>query len=276
MTGNNMTATRQRPDGLYPPAQTQQMHTLIAGLCPVNNVLPRHLTVAEEQTLRERARQLSQWGDAASPAEIKSAISRCFLGLGGEKLPPAQAEMMMAQYVTVLSGMTLWAIERACLRFASGEVKAEDVGAKRLESALRPNSAHLRIMAGIISESFNKERTDITKVLAAFPPKYEPTEEERAEGLARTQAWQVQRHGVEAKKAPVPGHAKRTLDDINKRHHDRIIQEYLAAGLPAPTAAIPTSLPMLLEMGWSIVEQHGEKQLVKPDHLTPTRRSLGR
>lgn len=276
MTSNNMTATRQRPDGLYPPAQTQQMHTLIASLRPLDNMLPRHLTVAEEQTLRRRAHQLSQWGDTAKPEEIKSTLSRCFLGLGGEKLAPAQAAMMMTQYVTVLSGMKLWAIERACLRFAAGEVTAAEVGSKQLEPALRPSSAHLRIMAAIISESFDKERSDIAKVLAAYPPKYEPTEEERAQGLAKTRAWQVQREGAEEKKAPVSGHAKRTLDDINKRHHDRIIQEYISAGLPAPTAAIPTSLPMLLEMGWSIVEQRGVKHLVKPDHLTPVRRSLGR
>jgi hypothetical protein len=276
MTGSNMTATRQRPTGLYPPAQTQQMHTLIAGLQPVNRVLPRHLSIAEEQTLRKRAQQLSAWSDPAKPNEIKGAISRCFIGLGGEKLSTEQAEMMMAQYVTVLSGMKLWAIERACLRFAAGEVKAEDVGAKHLEPAMRPSSAHLRIMAAIISESFDKERAEIDKVLTAHPPKHEPTEEERAAGLAKTRAWQELRSGADAKKAPVPGHASRTMDDINKRHHDRIIQEYIAAGLPAPTAAIPTSLPMLLEMGWSIVEKRGEKILVKPDHPTPIRRSLGR
>jgi hypothetical protein len=235
------------------------------------------MTPAERTSLQGRGKQIAPWIKRASPNEIKDIVSRCFMGLGGEKVAPAQAEMMMAQYVTTLDGLPAWAIERACLRFARGEVKASDVGAKHIEIGMRPSSAHLRVVAFAISESIDREAMALSRALRAQPPKRrKETEEERAAGLAKTAAWIEQSSGPKEKPVPAVGYAVRVREQLKARAREKILQEYEAAGLFVPEGEIVTSLPMLLEMGWTIVQTPtGRNALAKPDGSPPLRRSLG-
>lgn len=273
MTGN-MVATRQ-PNDLYPPIPTEAFRALLASLRPIGNELPRALTVDETRALQTRSKQLASWIGRGKPDEIKKVVSRCFMGLGGEKVAPEQAAMMMAQYVLALSDSPLWAIERACMKFARGEVKAADVGARHLEAGMRPSSAHLQMVVKDITEAFDAEIASISKVLAAFPPRRAETDAERAEGLAKTKAWQEQKFGKRDNYAPAPdGHRERVRAQLAQRHRDRILREYAEAGLPVPTGEIITSLPFLIDMGWTIVNlPDGSRQLAKPQHVLPSRAS---
>ena len=83
---------------------------------------------------------------------------------------------MVTQYVTVLGGLPLWAVQMACQRFAKGKVtKAECPDWKR---AYAPTTAQLCPVAEASVGEYWREEFRINAVLDGVPA-YRPSQEER-------------------------------------------------------------------------------------------------
>ena len=62
----------------------------------------------------------------ARGVDLARTVAQMLLGFGSARATEDDAQAVVTQYVTVLSHLPLWAVERACRRFASGSVtKAE-------------------------------------------------------------------------------------------------------------------------------------------------------
>jgi hypothetical protein len=98
------------------------------------------------------------------------------LGFGSARASEEDAEAVVTQYVTVLANLPLWAVQRACRRFASGSVtKAECPDWKR---AFAPSSAQLCHLAQGLVQTFYVEERRIADALNGIP-RCQRTEEER-------------------------------------------------------------------------------------------------
>lgn len=276
MTGL-MTAQRQPPDQ-YPPEPAPETLGLLEIVEPIGvPELRRALDVVERQNLAARARLLSLYLKPARPHEIRDALVRCFMSFGGKALTIEEAEMIATQYIVVLEGLPIWSIERACMRFARGEVQPAEVGAKSIETGLRPGTAHLRIVAHALVERFDAEYRRLTRTLKAPAPRVPETPEEREAALERMKVWR-ETAGIVRKEsdAPIPGHRLRVQEELRKRARARILQEYAANGLAVPEDSDQSpavSLPMRLAMGWTIRRMpDGSNALLKPDRPPPLNR----
>ena len=111
----------------------------------------------------------------ARPADLAPAVAQMLLGFGSAR-GSEDAEAIVAQYVTALAHLPLWAVQQACLHFARGSVtKAECPDWK---PAYAPSTAQLcRLAEGLVYELWREERR-ITDVLNGIP-RYRPSKEER-------------------------------------------------------------------------------------------------
>ena len=187
-----------------------------------------------------------------------------FAGLRGANADEDEAEVIAAQYAKVLSGFPLWAIERACLRFARGEVKAEEVGAKVLDPSFRPASSQLRMIVEKVSRPYYSEVKRIEMTLRGTVAELELTPEERertgkkiAEYLA-TRKLETEKVDVQLQQDAAAGAA-----EVTRR---LILAEYAGAGVKPFYGADGTlcSLPLLRSLGYTIQEIGMERVLIAP------------
>jgi len=121
------------------------------------------------------------------PADLARAVTEMMLGFGSERASEEEAEAVVTQYVKVLAHLPLWAVERACLRFARGSVSKTDC--PDWKRAYAPSTAQLcHVIEASVAEFYRQER----RIEAALNgvPAYRPTEEEReriAQGFKRLQ-----------------------------------------------------------------------------------------
>lgn len=278
MTKTPATSAARRSPDLYPPAKTPEIKQLIDVALVDDNTLRRPLRSDDRRALQDRRAMLSRWAIPATPKEIKSTVARCFLGMGGAATTPEEAQMVMAQYVTELQGLPAWAIERACSKFARGEVRPEDVGAVRIETGLRPSTAHIRIVARDLVRSMDDELRMIGKILRASDPIPESTAEDRSAVARRAEAWR-KRNGISADEPCSDVDRRAVLDDLARRMRVRIQREYEAAGLPVPEDAPDRpvrSLSLLLSLGAEIIERpDGSRDLAIPKSVSALNKTLG-
>jgi hypothetical protein len=112
----------------------------------------------------------------ARPADLARVVTEMLLGFSSARVSEQDAEAVVTQYVTVLSGLPLWAVQMACQRFAKGRVtKAECPDWKR---AYAPTTAQLCPVAEASAREYWREEVRINAVLNGVPA-YRPSQEER-------------------------------------------------------------------------------------------------
>jgi hypothetical protein len=112
----------------------------------------------------------------ARPADLARVVTEMLLGFSSARVSEEDAEAVVTQYVTVLSGLPLWAVQMACQRFAKGRVtKAECPDWKR---AYAPTTAQLCPAAEASAREYWREEVRINAVLDGVPA-YQPNQEER-------------------------------------------------------------------------------------------------
>lgn len=243
-----------------------------------NAVLRRALTLPERQAISARAAQLSPWMKRGSTSKVVSLITEMLSGFGGSQMSLEEASAVASQYAAVVSGLPLWAIERACMRFAGGEVSAAEVGAKMLDRSFRPSSAQLNIVASKMANQVYDEVSRLSKIargtvaLRHVPPE----ERERVQAKLDELLGTLRAKGENFDKA---GAESRTAEAA-KRSEALALREYRAAGLEPVRSSdgMIISLSMLRSIGWIVEEVDGHPALIappKPETRRPTARDMG-
>ena len=261
----------QKTSELYPVPEDHGAMRLIDGVVTperddrFNFVLRRALTTVEREVLSARSRVILPHLAGASYSKIAKAVLNMFAGLRGANADEDEAEIIAAQYAKVLSGFPLWAIERACLRFARGEVSAEEVGAKVLDPSFRPASSQLRIIVEKISRPYYAEAKRIEMTLRGTVAKAEMTPEERErtgkkiEEYLATRKFETEVVDVQAQQDS----AARVIENTKKM----ILSEYQSAGIKPVYGADGVtlcSLSLLRSLGYTVQEIGDERVLVAP------------
>lgn len=279
-------ATRPEPPrmDLYPPISEKE--SLIGFIRSISTEtvsgieLKRGLATVERRSLTARRDRLMTWSTPTpSKGKIKALVANCFNALGGTSATEEEALATVELYITALEGKPQWAIERACMRFINGEVTGDEIGIRGKYDLRRPpTTAALRIITEKLVGPVAAELMLIRKVLAASPPKPQPTAEEKAKADAAITAWRAQQGIKAAAEANDTARAERrasTAKKVDDLHRERIRREYIAAGLepPEPRAdKLTPSLQLMLEMGWSIIDVPGGKRSLVAPEVQMTRR----
>jgi hypothetical protein len=148
-------------------------------------LLPVLATPAQRGLLMSRQRELLTALAPGKSTEIAKAIAQMLIGFGARE-DEAGSQARVAAYVTVLQHLPLWAVQRACNRFARGDVKPEEIQERYVGRGFPPSTAHVHIIASRIIQGFRDEQADIREVLRARLA-YTPSAEEKAKiekGLA--------------------------------------------------------------------------------------------
>lgn len=266
---------------LYPPVQPEETKRILSALGGGERdrdgrlYLPRILTPVERAELQKRKNALfDKWcKSGAEFARIKAVVATMLLGFSTRAATAEEQNTINSQYAYTLSKLPAWAVERACLRFGSGDVRAADVGAKTLDLTWGPSSAQIGRVATSLYEPLYRELRAISDVLAGVPTPRTETNEEREKGKeaiagmlsdakSKMAGDQLLETEATARRSEASRERSRMQTDARRR-------EYVDAGLPAPAGETFTSLPMMLHMGWRIEESpSGGSLLVAPHRRT--------
>jgi hypothetical protein len=266
-----MTVPAVQTSELYPIANDPEANRLIEGLATperderFNFVLRRPLTMVEKEILSARSRAILPHLAGAKYSKIAKAVLNLFTGLGGTSANEEDAEVIAAQYANVLSGLPQWAIDRACMRFARGEVEASEVGAKTLDKSFRPASSHLRIIADKIARPYYSEAKRIEMTLRGTVAKAEITPEERARTGAKIAEY-LKTRKLETEAVDLHAEQDRTAKSAELTK-TLILAEYQSAGIKPVVGADGVtlcSLSLMRSLGYTVQEIGDERVLVAP------------
>jgi hypothetical protein len=110
------------------------------------------------------------------PGHLAQIVAQMLLGFSSARVSETNAEAIVTQYVTVLTHLPLWAVQKACKRFAAGRVTKTECPDWKL--AYAPSTAHLcRVAEASVHEHWCEE-IRINAALNGIPV-YVPSEEER-------------------------------------------------------------------------------------------------
>jgi hypothetical protein len=111
----------------------------------------------------------------ARPVDLARTVAQMLLGFGSARASEEDAEAVVTQYVTVLAHLPLWAVQRACRRFASGSVTKTECPDR--QGVFAPSTAQLCQLAESSVGRYWREEHRINDVFNGTPA-YRPTEEE--------------------------------------------------------------------------------------------------
>lgn len=230
-----------------------------------NAVLRRELTITERDALLKRGRALAATLERAPIRKIAKLISETLSGFGSSRASAEEAEIVAAQYAVVLAGLPLWAIERACLRFAGGDVKPEEIGAKHIDPNFGPSSAAVKIVASKIAAPYEEDLVKVRMICGGTvaPKEIGPEERKRVGEKLAARAKEMKQAGevvdLEAQRVALARAAEVTKQTL--------LGEYRSAGLEPVCANDGTtliSLSMLRSLGYTVEEVAGERTLIAP------------
>jgi hypothetical protein len=231
--------------------------------------LRHELAKEERRALEARRNTVVDKLQPGRPGEILPALLEMLIGFGGAKQSVDEAKMIATQYAAVLSGLPTWAIKRACVRWAMGQVMPEEIDEKTINRSFPPSAAQVRVVAEAIVRPWMQEVARIKKTLIA-KPESTVAEDIRAEAGPRVQA------KAEAVKLSITDAIK--ADEARERERNQALtarslettdmlirRQYEARGLtPYERNGTLVSLPMLLSMGWTIENNGIRDVLVAP------------
>ncbi len=267
---------------LYPPETQASVSTLVSAVLTGDRdwskggkaVIRRALRSEERRALEDRQRDLAPWIGPGDKNKKRDALLAMLMGFGGPSTTPAEAAEIVTQYVTMCADVPAWAVGRACMRFSSGKVTAEELGEKFFSYSYRPSTAQVHKIAAQIAREVVEEYVRLEHALDAVeaPKPKEETELGRARLLKRIGEWRDKRKVDQAAANEARLALRRVKDEArDQRHLDQRLQEYADAGLkpPEPKDGIVTSLAMMRKMGWTVEEIGGERVLVAPGKVAP-------
>lgn len=238
-----------------------------------NFLLQRSLSPREQCDLRERGAALLPWLTPGAKDDIVEIVNQMLLGFAAPTSSEEESAVTVIQYQQALAGLPLWAVERACMRFARNEVADEELGkGQRWSRSFGPTTAHLQTVARDLVAPFAKESKRIKMTLNGTPMRRPVSAAERARGDAAVAAWLAQsgarqkQYGEEARAAR---EAQRKVDTrIEEGQQELVRREYRAAGIDPPEALpgkLVPSLSVMLQLGWT-VEDHpdGGRMMIGP------------
>jgi hypothetical protein len=254
---------------LYPPQRHPDYWSWLCALATLdrdengNFVLERSLQPHERQKLMERSATLRPWITAAKPSQIAPVIGQMMISFG-RKPDDEEAKVIATQYVSALLDLPLWCIQRACTRFASAEVSAEEVGAKKpIDYTYPPTTAQLRMIAKKLLQPVAEETTRIWMTVRGAV-RLEVTEEQhRQTGEKMKEFVDNRMRRMEAEENEERARRRAQNQDSNRT---MILRQYEAAGVEPHYSGDGNlqSLSLLLSVGWTIEKGKKGANLVRP------------
>lgn len=230
-------------------------------------ILGRAMTKPERAIVQRRQSALNPALVHARASEIKLVVEQMLAGMGMAMMEMAEAQVLVAQFCVTLSDLPLFAIAQACLRFARGQVRAEELDLKKFPRGYRPTTDQVHAIAEAIAAPRRNEFYVCRALLNAEIALPMPTPEQRANGAATLEKVGAM---LAAKSAELDaadmGQRGKALNQIDEMARKSLIREYTSRGLDPVYAApgVPTSLSMLLSQGWEIKQIGQENVLVRP------------
>lgn len=268
MPGMTLTPVAQ----LYPPSAAREVDALrvtIVAFKPDAYGAPwelgRALAPAERQAFAQRKAEIEYWLQTASPERATEIITRTLIGLAGAAYDDEEAQMVAAQYAFACRDLPYWALERTCARFARGEVRASELGAKHLDPGFRPSTAQLCLVARVLTAPLERERDEIGAILKGVPVGRRGAATEGPRGVVEGHlgdAYAAEERERERKAEQV----RLDQPQVEARTNAARAEEYRRAGLepPQPVHGLIVSLSMMMTMGFRIEEKYGRRALVGP------------
>lgn len=261
---------------LYPPRAAPEVSALVKTIVtfrPSSSDLPvelaRALSVPEREALSARAGVVARWLRPGRQAEIARSVSGMLLGFG-RSMSVEEAMEVAAQWAHTLRDLPEWAVERACMRFARGEVRAAELGVERLDVGFAPSTAQLHRVAAAISADLENERQKIDEVLRGTASLGAPAPARRANAAVGAKLTEHLRMKAEARDAEQVERQLRIEAESDQRRREefaRAERTYRDAGLEPPVwkpGDVPVTLQMKLRFGWTTEEVEGRRTLLSP------------
>jgi len=219
-------------------------------------MLPVLPTGEQRGLLMSRQRELLTNLAPGKSTEIAKAVAQMLLGFGAGSSDEKGAKARLTTYVAALQHLPLWAVQRACNRFARGDVMPEEVGEKHLTRGFAPSTAQVHMIASKIIQHFRDEAADIREVLRARLV-HRPSAAEQAkvaEGLKTLAA------DLALKPMPETDHdrAWRERGAYLREKRERVLG-------PRPAAETLTASPELLR---TIAEQDARRNAIPPSKVS--------
>lgn len=268
---------------IYPPPAADEIAVIIAKTAPTRNadgkVTIRHaLAPDSRKLLASRHAELEKWTAPGKQTKLTESISALLLGLDRRNLDGESHMVTATEWARFCGDLPWWAVERACIRFARGEVRPDELGVDHFDVGWAPNVAQLHRVASAIAQRLRDERYQIGCCLTGvlMIAQREQTAEERAASAARIAERLAQFNGEFKATADREAEDRRARNaglEAERRRHDaefidrQIAAEWKALGVAPPETKPgqrPTSWSMLKSLGWRITELAGEKILVPP------------
>jgi hypothetical protein len=188
----------------------------------------------QDRLLGERLGLLMQHMRAAPKGEIARAVLEMLTGFGSSRGSEQEAAAVVAQYVSVLQNMPLWAIRRACGRFARGEVQPDEIDGK-LDKAFAPSTAQLHTIVEKTAAPFFEETSKIRDARGGvLEHKPDPVALQRMEVKAKR--W-LDRDDEKARELQAAvdreraGRAERHARELREGNDRMILREYQRLGI---------------------------------------------
>lgn len=259
---------------LYPPAEPAETRALLDGLLLQERIEGKHLirrdiTQAERAVLHQRRQRILPYIQKADYNDASQVILEMMIGFAARSETDEEAAVKTKQYCDVVAGQPLWAIKRACDRFAQGMVTAQDLGEKgRLSRTYVPSTAHLYVITSSLSRPFKIEVYRTRALLEGVFKNRRATDEGRKrveESLARFKgssgsetATEALRRDAERKEAA----RRSSAAYLKEGEEEQRVREFHAAGVdPHPTL----TLSFLFSRGYTITDHpDGGRVLLDP------------
>lgn len=254
---------------LYPAAISTDLNDLLYALLTDQKdrdgrpVIRRCLSQTERDRLLERQRVLERFLVRGSQSQIAGAVARLLSGFEpGKNVSESDSQVIVAQYAFSLKELPIFAIERACTRFATGSVTPVEIGAKHIDVARAPSSASIAMIARELIRPLQRELTRIAATLRGVTVPLPVSEEQR---LADQDRIAASLEEFKASQAQEDDTRRRELaEGLRARALDAVLEDYRRAGIEPPTKGVVMAIPTLLHMGFKIEEIGGRNVLVGP------------
>ena len=214
-------------------------------------LLPTLLNGAEREMINRRLGMITPHLVPADRRKIKEQVVQMMSGFGSASGDDDGAMATIAQFVKIMEGLPLFAIQRACMRWAAGDVKPDEVHEQSLRRGFPPSTAQLRIVAENIARPHRDEAATAHALLNAkkAPDPKDKSEDAKARVRAmHTDARRSLDGYTEAERQIAREEAERAEQRRIERGNTAIIEKYRAAGLDPVYLDDAKTMPVSLEM----------------------------